>query len=103
MSWESWWNDHLLWKNSLEHYDFGKSSSHKQENVELIKIKRLKYCSPVDEIPDLGTKDEKTKTNKRLDKSMSDNQSQFRIISSEENNQRRKLQRSRGTRKKLFN
>ena len=96
MSWESWWNDHLLWKNSLEHYDFGNSSPYKEENVELRQIKRLKYCSPIDEIADLGTMDEKTKTNKRLEKSMSDNQSQFRTISFKENNQKRKLRRSRG-------
>lgn len=95
MSWESWWNDHLLWKNSLEHYDFGNSSPYKQETIELRQIKRLKYCSPVDEIPDLGTTDKKIKTNKRLDKSMSDHQRQFRTISSKENNQKRKLRRSR--------
>ena len=96
MSWESWWNDHLLWKNSLEHYDFGNSSPHKEENVELRKIKRLKYCSPFDKILDLWTTDKETKTNKRLDQSMSEHQRQFRTISSKENNQKRKLRRSRG-------
>ena len=95
MSWESWWNDHLLWMNSLEHYDFENSMSYKWESVMLKEIKRLKYCSPVDEAPDLGTNDKVTKTNKRLHQSMSDNQRQFRTISSKEMHQKRKLRRSR--------
>ena len=89
MSWESWWNDHLLWKNSLEYYDFGNSSPYKEENVELRQIKRLKYCSPIDEIPDLWTTDRVTSINK----SMSDHQSHSRT-NSKKNPPKKKTRRS---------